>query len=207
MRRISNLVFTASFFALTLSMITSLIAEPQIGKTAPQFSVMDSEGNKQDLKKYLGKTVVLEWTNHECPFVKKHYGSGNMQALQKEATDKDVIWLSVVSSAPGQQGHITGKQASELTSSRKASPSAVILDEDGKIGRAYNATATPNMFVIDKTGKLVYKGAIDDKPSANPADIKIAKNYVRQSLQAIKDGKPIKKAITRPYGCSVKYGS
>ncbi len=199
------MVFLA--FTIITALAISASAEPEIGKTAPQFSVTDTNGKLQNLKDYIGKTVVLEWTNHECPFVRKHYGAENMQALQKEATSKNIVWLSIISSAPGLQGYVEAKEANKLTVSRKASPTAVILDPDGEIGKAFNATATPGMFIIDKTGKLVYKGAIDDKPSANPADIKTAKNYVQLALKAIAEDKPIERAITRPYGCSVKYGS
>ncbi|MGI9387577.1 MAG: redoxin domain-containing protein, partial [Methyloligellaceae bacterium] len=152
-----------------LCMVPHAVADPVIGKPAPVFTGTDSNGKKVSLQDFRGKTVILEWTNHDCPFVRKHYGSGNMQALQKKATGGDVVWLSVISSAPGRQGHVSPVRANELTTARKASPSAVLLDPDGTIGRAYEATATPHMFVIDTQGTLVYKGAIDDKPSANPA--------------------------------------
>ncbi len=180
-------------------------ASPEIGKKSPDFTAVDSHGNEIRLSQFLGKVVVLEWTNHECPYVRKHYRTGNMQSLQKEATDQDVVWLSIISSAPGRQGYLTGQQANALTTKRKAFPSAVLLDAKGDIGHAYGATATPNMFVIDKVGNLVYKGAIDNKPSASTSDVKTAKNYVRAALQAIAAGKSLQKSVSRPYGCTIKY--
>lgn len=181
-------------------------ADALIGKLAPDLVGVDSNGKSRKLSELRGKTVVLEWTNHECPFVGKHYSTGNMQALQKEATDKGIVWLSVISSAPGRQGHVKPDQANELTDRRNASPTAVILDGKGEIGRAYGAKTTPHMYVINAKGELAYKGAIDDKPSANHADVKIAKNYVRAALNALAEGKSVATRVTRAYGCSVKYG-
>jgi len=152
-----------------------------------------------------GHIVVLEWSNNQCPFVGKHYRSGNMQALQKEATSKGVVWLTVLSSAPGEQGNVTAAEANELTRSRGAAPTAVILDSSGVIGRAYGARTTPHMFVIDKTGTLVYMGGIDDRATTDVADIAPAKNYVRLALTAVMSGTAVADPITRPYGCSVKY--
>ena len=192
--------FTLSFA------ISPAFADPSIGKMAPDFIGVASDGKSYRLSDLRGKTVVLEWTNHECPFVGKHYGTGNMQALQKKATGDGVMWLSVISSAPGLQGHVTSDEANKLTASRDAAPSAVILDGEGYIGRAYGATATPHMFVINAKGMLAYMGAIDDKPSANHADVKIAKNYVRMALNALAAGEPLTTRVTRAYGCSVKYG-
>ncbi len=194
-------VFGMSFLAMEVQ------ASPQIGKQAPEFSGKSSNGETLKLSDYRGKVVVLEWTNHQCPYVGKHYDSGNMQALQTEATSKEVVWLSVISSAPGRQGHVSPEMANKLTVDRKAAPSGIILDASGEIGRIYKATATPNMFIINKSGKLVYKGAIDNRPSANPGDVKGAENYVRSALTALEQGQPVKKSVTRPYGCSVKYGS
>ena len=181
------------------------IAAPEVGKPAPDFTATDSNGNTVTLGAQRGKIVVLEWTNHECPFVGKHYGSGNMQALQKEATQQGIVWWSVISSAPGKQGNVTPQQANELTSRRKAAPSAVLLDPEGTIGRQYGARTTPHMYIIDPQGKLVYMGAIDDKPSTRPADVETANNYVRAGLKAVQQGKPVEPAVTSPYGCSVKY--
>ncbi len=203
--------FLSAFVSvLTLTIFTVLNssflhASPEVGAAAPAFTAKDSSGKTIDLKALAGKTVVLEWTNDGCPFVQKHYGSGNMQALQKEATDNGIVWISVISSAPGKQGHVDAEEANKLTTDRKANPTSVILDPSGKIGKMYEATATPNMFVIDAKGTLVYKGAIDDKPTANPADIETASNYVKLALKSVAEGKPVEKSVTRPYGCSVKY--
>ncbi len=181
-------------------------ADAAIGKLAPDFVGIDSNGKTHRLKDLRGRIVVLEWTNHECPFVGKHYGTGNMQALQKEATDKGIVWLSVISSAPGRQGHVEPAEANELTENRNAAPTAVILDGKGEIGQSYGAKTTPHMYVIDTKGELVYMGAIDDRPSADHGDVKIARNYVRAALDALAAGKPVEPRVTRAYGCSVKYG-
>lgn len=179
----------------------------RVGSPAPAFTAVDSNGKTHNLSDFKGKTVVLEWTNDQCPFVKKHYTSSNMQKLQKEATSKGVVWLSVVSSAPGQQGHVDGQKANDLTKSRSASPTAVLLDPDGKVGRSYDARTTPHMFVIDPQGVLQYAGAIDDKPTRDPEDVATAKNYVRPALNSVLAGQPVQVATSQPYGCSVKYGS
>jgi AhpC/TSA family len=178
---------------------------PRVGQPAPDFTATDSDGKPVSLREYRGRTVVLEWSNHECPFVGKHYRSGNMQALQKDAARDGVVWLTVLSSAPGAQGNVTGEQANELTRSRGASPTAVVLDPTGTIGKAYGARTTPHMFVIDKTGTLVYMGGVDDRPTTDVADIAGARNYVRLALTAVAEGKPVADPVTRPYGCSVKY--
>ncbi len=177
----------------------------RVGETAPEFTGVDSNGKTHNLSDFRGKTVVLEWTNHECPFVRKHYESGNMQRLQQEKTGQGIVWLSVVSSAPGQQGSVDKTKANELTESRNASPTAVLLDPDGTIGRLYGARTTPHMYIIDPEGKLVYDGAIDSIPSSDPADIPKADNYVTMAIQDLKSGQPIRQATTQPYGCSVKY--
>lgn len=180
-------------------------ASPEIGKPAPEFTGAATDGRSIKLSELRGKTVVLEWTNDGCPYVHKHYGTRNMQKLQKEAAAKDVAWLTIISSAPGLQGHVTPEKADELTNARDAAPAAVILDPDGKIGRAYEATATPHMFVIDPEGVLQYKGAIDDKPTSDHDDVKTAKNYVTMALAAVAEGKTPDPRVTRAYGCSVKY--
>lgn len=183
----------------------AVTAQAVVGQAAPTFSVADTQGKTQALEQYKGRWVVLEWTNHECPFVKKHYGSENMQRLQKAYTAKGVAWLTVISSAPGKQGHLTPAQADQLTKERGAAPSAVLLDPEGKMGRAYGAKTTPHMFVIDPAGKLVYAGAIDDTPSTDAADIPKSRNYVSAALDAALAGKPVAVATSTPYGCSVKY--
>lgn len=198
----------ASAVSLSLLLVAApAMAEPQVGAPAPGFTAVDSNGKTHKLSDLKGKTVVLEWTNHLCPYVGKHYGAGNMQKLQKEATKDGVVWLSVISSAPGLQGHVAPDKANELTESRDAAPTAVLLDEKGDIGKMYNARTTPHMFVINADGNLVYKGAIDDQPSANPDSLKGAQNYLTGALQAVAAGKPADPDSTRPYGCSVKYGS
>lgn len=180
-------------------------AEVQPGKQAPDFTARDTAGKEVKLSSFRGKTVVLEWTNHQCPYTVKHYASGNMQALQKDATGDGVVWLTIVSSAPGTQGYVEAAEADKLTRDRKAEPSAVLLDPEGSVGHLYEAKTTPHMFVVDASGKLIYMGAIDDKPTSNQADIKGARNYVREALDALAEGRPIAVASARPYGCSVKY--
>ncbi|MEZ5843230.1 MAG: thioredoxin family protein [Hyphomicrobiaceae bacterium] len=181
------------------------LAAPKVGASAPEFSAVDSNGRTVKLSDYRGKVVVLEWTNDGCPYVGKHYGTGNMQKLQAEAAAKGVVWLSVISSAPGTQGYVKGLEANKLTEDRKANPTAVLLDPKGTVGRLYDARTTPHMYIVDKAGMLAYAGAIDDKPSANHATINGARNYVREALDAVLAGKPVSMTSTRPYGCSVKY--
>jgi peroxiredoxin len=180
-------------------------AAPKVGQPAPDFTSSDSQGVKHTLGAYRGKVVILEWTNHQCPFVGKHYSTGNMQALQKHATDTNMVWLSVISSAPGEQGYVTGAEANALTAKRQASPTAVLLDATGAVGRLYDARTTPHMYIIDAQGTLVYMGGIDDKPSTQLADVQTAKNYVRVALGEVLSAKPVSTPVTRPYGCSVKY--
>jgi peroxiredoxin len=180
-------------------------AAPRVGEPAPDFTGVDTQGKTHRLADYRGKTVVLEWTNHDCPYVRKHYGAGNMQEQQREAAAQGVIWLSVISSAPGQQGHVGPAEADELTRSRNAAPHAVLLDPEGRIGRAYGAKTTPHLYLIDEAGKLVYMGGIDSITTADPADIPQATQYVRVALKERAAGQPISAPVTRPYGCSVKY--
>lgn len=181
-------------------------AEPQVGEPAPDFTSVDVNGEPQTLAAYRGKYVVLEWFNPECPFVKKHYGSGNMQRLQQELTAAPgVAWLSINSSAPGKQGHLSPEQAKAWKAEQGAAMTAVLLDPEGTVGRLYGAKTTPHMFVIDPQGVLVYAGAIDDTPSADQADVKTAANYVRQALSEAVAGTPVSVSKTQSYGCSVKY--
>ncbi len=182
-------------------------AQAVVGQPAPAFTATDSNGKPESLADFKGKWVVLEWTNNECPFVKKHYGSGNMQKLQKAYTGKGVTWLSVISSAPGQQGYADGAKANTLTQERGASPTAVLLDPQGKLGHLYGAKTTPHLYVIDPQGRLVYNGAIDDKPSTDPADVPGAKNFLASALDQAMAGKPVTVASSQPYGCSVKYAN
>lgn len=191
--------------ALTLFIVPMQALTP--GTAAPNFKGTDSTGTEQTLSQYRGKFVVLEWANRGCPYDGKHYRSGNMEALQKEWTAKGVIWLTVISSAPGEQGYVTPAEETEYLKQMHAAPTAAILDPTGVIGRLYEARTTPHMFVIDPTGKLIYQGAIDDKPTTDVADIKTARNYLNEALTDAMSGKPIPVAVTRPYGCSVKYAN
>jgi peroxiredoxin len=193
--------------ALTCLASTSLFAadSPANGAAAPDFSVTDSKGKTQSVSQYKGKTVVLEWFNPSCPFVVKHYGSGNMQKLQEEYTGKGVVWLTIDSSAPGKEGHLTAEQAEKQITEWKMKSSALLLDPDGKAGQTYGAKNTPHMFIIDPEGKVIYQGAIDSKPSAKPEDIASSTNYVKVALDESMGGKPVSNASTKPYGCSVKY--
>jgi peroxiredoxin len=202
-----TLVHAAIASALIAGGTVAVLAQAQPGKPAPEFTLQDSAGKTVKLADFKGKTVVLEWTNQDCPYVRKHYGTGNMQSLQKEAAAKDVVWLTISSSAPGMQGHVTALEADELTASRKAAPAAFLFDDDGKVGRAYDARVTPHMYVIDKAGVLAYMGAIDDKPTANHADVKTARPYLKEAVEAVLAGSPLKVASTRAYGCSIKYAT
>jgi peroxiredoxin len=192
---------------LTLAASAALFAadSPAVGTNAPDFSLTDSKGKTQSISQYKGKYVVLEWFNPDCPFVKKHYGSGNMQKLQEEFSKKGVVWLSIDSSAPGLEGHLTADQANAKMTEWKTKQTAFVLDPDGKAGQAYGAKNTPHMFVINPDGKIVYEGAIDSKASANPSDIAGATNYVKVALEESLSGKTVSNANTKPYGCSVKY--
>lgn len=198
---------TALVAAFSLLVVDQVRAEPKVGAEAPTFTAVDSQGKPVNLSDYKGKTVVLEWTNDGCPYVRKHYGSGNMQALQKKWTDQGIVWLSVISSPPGEQGFATANRANELTKDRKASPTAVLLDPKQDIARTYGALVTPHMYIIAPEGKLVYAGAIDDKPTTRNGDITGAKNYVDDALSELKSGKPVSTQATRAYGCNVKYNS
>lgn len=180
-------------------------AAPQVGKPAPDFTAVDSNGKTHKLSELRGKLVALEWTNHDCPYVRKHYNAGNMQAIQKQAADAGIVWLTVISSPPGEQGNVTPDKANELTQTRKASPAAVLIDQKGEVGRAYDARVTPHMFLINAEGTLVYMGGIDSIPSTRADDIEKATPYFRDAITAAVKGEPVKNAVTRPYGCTVKY--
>lgn len=179
-------------------------ASVKVGEAAPNFSLPGDDGKTHSLADYKGKTVVLEWTNADCPFVKKHY-AGNMQALQKAYTAKGVVWLSVISSAPGKQGHVDAAGAAALSKERGATPTRVLLDDKGTVGRLYDAKTTPHMYVVDGSGKLAYAGGIDSVASADAADIPTATPYVKNALDEVLAGKAVTVATTKPYGCSIKY--
>ncbi|HEV3078122.1 MAG TPA: redoxin domain-containing protein [Gemmataceae bacterium] len=201
---------SSAFFAVTLLIAPSLSVWAQsirVGLPAPEFTATDSNGQTHSLSQYRGKYVVLEWHNQGCPYTRKHYVSGNMQNLQKEWTAKGVVWFTVVSSAPGTQGYVTPPQENAYLAQMHAAPTAVLLDSDGKVGRLYNAKTTPQMFVIDPQGKVIYAGAIDDKPTPDPDDIRGADNFVSDALTAAMAGKPIATPYTRSYGCSIKYAN
>jgi hypothetical protein len=182
-------------------------AAANVDAPAPAFTATTADGKTVSLADYKGKTVVLEWTNHDCPYVKKHYGSGNMQSQQKAASSQGVVWLQVISSAPGQQGHVDGATAQKLNTDRGAVPTATLLDPKGEIGKAYGAQTTPHMYVIRPDGTLAYKGGIDSLATADKNDIGKAEPYVTQALVAVSSGRKVDKASTRPYGCSIKYAS
>lgn len=191
---------------LSMALIAAPIqAAPKVGKAAPDFSLVDTYGKTRQLSEFRGKYVVLEWTNHQCPFVRKHYRSGNMQAQQKAAAEKDVVWLSIISSAPGKEGYVEADEANRLTEERGAAPAAVLLDPKGDVGRLYRAKTTPQMFIVDPQGTLKYMGGIDSIRSANPADIPKSQQYVSLALNELFAGNAVSQAVTRPYGCTVKY--
>ena len=190
---------------LAMGLTLPVFAAVEPGEEAPDFTLTDSKGTSHKLSDFRGKIVVLEWLNHECPFVKKHYSGGDMQKLQKEYTAKGVVWLSIISSAPGKQGHRTGPQAEADTKDKNAAPTAVLLDPSGEVGKKYDAKTTPEMFVLDKEGKILYAGAIDSIKSTDSADIAKAEKHVRAALDAALAGQPVPTPKTKPYGCSVKY--
>ena len=191
-------------FAVVLVLSSTMLAV-KVGESAPNFQATDSNGQAHQLSKYHGKFVVLEWHNNGCPYTQKHYESGNMQHLQKEWTGKGVVWFTVISSAPGQQGYVTAAQENEYLKNMKASPTAALLDPQGEVGKLYSAKTTPHMFIINPDGALIYDGAIADKPTTEESDIASAKNYVSQALEEATAGKSVSVPTSRPYGCSVKY--
>jgi peroxiredoxin len=197
----------SSFVLLTAALLSlrGVAQEARVGAPAPPFKATDSHGQTEALDQFHGKYVVLEWHNQGCPYTRKHYVSGNMQALQREWTAKGVAWFTVISSAPGQQGYVTPAQENGYVAKMHAAPTAVLLDTFGMVGRLYNAKTTPEMYVIDPSGKLIYAGAIDDRPTTDPGDVRGARNYVADALTEAMAGKPVATPYTRPYGCSVKY--
>ena len=209
-----TLVLSAPFSAARAQRETAPAETPQaavpavaveIGKPAPDFSLADTDGKTRTLSSFKGKYVVLEWTNFDCPFVRKHYDSGNMQKLQETYTAKGVVWLRICSSAEGKQGHYAAKDTAERIAREKSMATAYLADGSGAVGRSYGAKTTPHMFVVDTEGTLVYAGAIDDKPSTKTDDVKAATNYVAAALDAGLAGKPVEVKTSTPYGCSVKY--
>jgi len=201
-----KLVLVAVASLAAVSAARPVAAQAVVGHAAPAFTLSDGAGQSHSLADYKGRLVVLEWFNPGCPFVGKHYGSGHMQQLQKEWTGKGVVWLTIDSSAPGKQGYLDGAGAQALAKERGLSSTALLLDPQGKVGRAYAARTTPHMFVITKDGTVAYAGGIDDKPSTEPADLAGAKNFVADALGELQAGKAVTVSSSQPYGCSVKYG-
>lgn len=196
--------FSFAVLAAMLAVSTAAYAV-RVGDAAPDFARTDTNGKTHKLSDYHGKYVVLEWTNNGCPYTQKHYNSGNMQVLQKDWTARGVVWLTVLSSAPGEQGYMTPSQENAYLAREKADPTAALLDPTGTIGHEYGAKTTPHMFVIDPSGKLIYDGAIDDHPTTDLSDVKVSKNYVSAALTEAMAGQSVAVSYTRPYGCSVKY--
>lgn len=204
MRLRTQFAFVAAT-ALLLLPVSGNAQTARVNAPAPGFTATDSHGQSHSLDQYHGKYVVLEWHNQGCPYTRKHYESGNMQNLQKEWTEKGVVWFTVISSAPGTQGYVTAPQENDYLARMHADPTAALLDPDGKLGRLFNAKTTPDMYVIDPQGKLIYSGAIDNRPTTDTSDIQGADNYVNDALSAAMSGKSVAMPYTRAYGCSVKY--
>ena len=198
-------IFTA--FAALAVVAVPASAAPVVGQPAPNFKLADANGKPVTLADYRGKTVVLEWHNPGCPFVRKHYDSGNMQKTQSAAVRNGVVWLTINSGGPGKQGHMSGAEARDFVTKAGARPTAYLLDPRGVVGKVYDAKTTPHMYVVDAKGTLVYAGGIDDKPTPNPADINGARNHVLEALSELKAGKAVSVATSRPYGCNVKYAN
>jgi len=190
---------------LTLWAIPLLIAAAKVGDPAPDFTATASSGKTVRLADYRGKFVVLEWHNNGCPYVGKHYNSGNMQRLQKQWTSQGVVWFTILSSAPGKQGFVTASEENDYLAKEQAAPTAALLDPTGEIGHLYDAKTSPQMVVINPQGVVIYSGAIDDKPTTDLQDVQGATNYVSLALEQAMAGKPVQTPATRPYGCSVKY--
>lgn len=205
MLRLSTSFVAATTLAAAVLAVPAIAAGPDLGKPAPDFAAADTTGKTVTLADFKGKLVILEWSNHQCPYVRKHYGAGNMQKTQEAARALGVTWITIISSAPGEQGHVNAAEANKLTTERSAKPHHVVLDPKGQIGRLYSARVTPHMFIIGADGKLLYKGAIDSIRSSRQSDIANAKNYVTAALGEIKAGKPIADTDTVAYGCTIHY--
>ncbi len=195
------------FLVAIVFALTSVTAQAEVktGAVAPLFTAVDTLGNTHSLSDYKGKIVVLEWSNYDCPFVKKHYDSGNMQAVQEALMGEDLVWLTIFSSADGKQGSYTAEEANTKMAERSVVVNAALFDRSGDVGRLYGAKTTPHMFVIDKEGHVAYQGAIDDKPSPSPKALDGAQNYVVDAVASLRAGEALKVSETKPYGCGVKY--
>jgi hypothetical protein len=200
-KRRAGFVIVGTAFVMGLSSAWAA----RVGDHAPDFTATDSNGQTHKLSDYQGKFVVLEWTNRGCPYTQKHYNSGNMQRLQREWTSRGVVWLTVLSSAPGKQGYATGPEQNAYLKQVNGAPTAALLDPTGALGHLYDAKTSPHMFIINPQGSLIYNGAIDDRPTTDAADVHSANNYVSLALEEATSGKPVSNPTTRPYGCSVKY--
>ncbi|QYY36144.1 thioredoxin family protein [Ruficoccus sp. ZRK36] len=199
-------ILTYSLILLSMLGMANLShAAPKPGDAAPDFSLQGADGKTYTLSDFKGQFVILEWLNHGCPYVKKHYGTGNMQATQAKQTGDGAVWLSIVSSAPGTQGYETPADAQKTAKQMESKATAVLLDPTGKVGKEYGAKRTPEIFIINPEGEIVYHGAIDNVRSTNPADIKTATNYVNAAMAEATAGEPVSQASTQPYGCGVKY--
>lgn len=199
------MLFLAAVLVINMTSWNSEKTGAVVGEQAPTFEVMDAHGNMHALSDYEGQFVILEWLNHDCPFVRKHYDGENMQRLQEKYTEQGVVWLSVISSVPGTQGYLEPEEAQTITQEKNASPTAVLLDTDSVMGRAYDARVTPHMYIIAPDGELLYNGAIDDKPTARPRDLEGAYNYVESAMASAMNGEEIRVKTNTPYGCTVKY--
>jgi peroxiredoxin len=200
------LAMVAGFLFVNL-LTTPVSADSNIavGETAPEFTLTDTNGETHSLSDFRGNYVILEWLNHDCPFVVKHYDTGNMQAMQRQTTEEGMTWLTINSSAPGKQGYTSPEKANQLAEKKEAAPTAILLDPEGNVGRMYDAKVTPHMYVINPEGVLIYDGAIDDKPSTRKADVEGAHNYVMAALNQARAGEEVSTPSTTPYGCTVKY--
>ena len=183
------------------------VVDAIVGEQAPDFEVMDANGNMRTLSEFEGQYVILEWLNHGCPYIRKHYDGNNMQQLQEKYTDQGVVWLSVVSSAPGTQGYMEPEEARQSIEEYGASPTAILLDSEGEMGRAYDARVTPHMFIIDPSGTVRYNGAIDDKPTPRASSLETAHNYIDAAMNSLMNGEEVEVKSNTPYGCGVKYGA
>lgn len=204
MKKLTCLLGILGFFALVTGIPATTMAA-ETGETAPDFTLKNTAGDDVSLSDFAGQKVILEWTNHLCPYVAKHYNSENMQSLQAEMTSQNITWLTILSSAPGKQGYLEGHEAAALMSEKNAAQTAYLLDPTGEVGKLYDAKTSPHMYLIDEDGILQYQGAIDDDNSAAIESVATANNYVLAALEDLKAGRPVANPVTQAYGCSIKY--
>lgn len=208
MKKISYLLSIVVIMVMAINLTSETTenkADAVVGEPAPDFEVVDANGDTRSLSEFSGKYVILEWLNHGCPYVRKHYDGNNMQQLQEKYTEEDVVWLSVISSAPGTQGYMEPEEALQSVDEQGGSPTAILLDSDGTMGHAYDARVTPHMFIIDPEGVLRYNGAIDDQPSSRASSLEEAHSYVDAAMTSLRDGEEVEVKTNTPYGCTVKY--